>query len=189
MVMRRGRPKVSTTYCESVPMTSMRFDLGLAVGFDAQLDGHAEEVEVLRDLPDGAEALVVAEPVDGVLVGEVGGAGAVEPLGEEGLEFGAVVLFGLLLKLLAGGALAGVGDGKHADGVVEELVANNPAQHPEDHCTFVRREALKLGREGVELADAGERDGIVGQRADRHVLDLFVVGCAAGSFLDIAACA
>jgi hypothetical protein len=44
---------------------------GLAVGLDAQLDRHAEEVEVLADLADGAEALVVAQPVDGVLVGEL----------------------------------------------------------------------------------------------------------------------
>ena len=40
---------------------------GLAFGFDAELDGHLEEVEVLRDGADGAEALVVAEAEDGVL--------------------------------------------------------------------------------------------------------------------------
>jgi hypothetical protein len=47
------------------------FDLlgfGFAVGFYAQVDGHAEEVEVLLNFADGAEALVVAEAVDGVLV-------------------------------------------------------------------------------------------------------------------------
>ena len=70
--MRRGRPKVSTTYWESVPTTSIFWFYGFAVGFDAQLDGHAEEVEVLVDVADGAEALVVAEAVDGVLVGEAG---------------------------------------------------------------------------------------------------------------------
>ena len=57
--------------------------LGFAVGLDAELDGHAEEVEILVDLADGAEALVVAEAVDGVLVGEGRRAGAVDPLGEE----------------------------------------------------------------------------------------------------------
>ena len=58
---------------------------GFAVGFNAQIHGHAEEVEVLIDLADGAEAFVIAEAVDGVLVGEGGSAGAVDPLGEERL--------------------------------------------------------------------------------------------------------
>ena len=43
---------------------------GFAVGLNAQVDRHAEEVEILVDLADGAEALVVAQPVDGVFVGE-----------------------------------------------------------------------------------------------------------------------
>ncbi len=81
--MRRGRPKVSTTYCDSVPTTSMRLDLGFAVGFDAQFHGHAEEVEVLVDLADGAKALVIAEAIDGVFVGEERSAGTVEPLCKE----------------------------------------------------------------------------------------------------------
>ena len=67
---------------------------GFAVGFDAQIDGHAEEVEVLVDFADGAEALVVAEAVDGVLVGEGGRAGAVDPLGEERRELLLALGFG-----------------------------------------------------------------------------------------------
>ena len=46
---------------------------GFAVGLDAQLDRHAEEVEILLDFADGAEALVVAEAVNGVLVSECAG--------------------------------------------------------------------------------------------------------------------
>ncbi len=65
-------------------------NLGLAVGFNAQLDRHAEEVEILFHGSDGAEAFVVAEAKDGVLVRKGGSAGAVEPLCEEGgqLEIG-----------------------------------------------------------------------------------------------------
>ena len=109
MVMRRGRPKVSTTYCESVPTTSIFLVFGLAVGLDAQLDRHAEEVEVLADLADGAEALVVAQPVDGVLVGELRRAGAVDPLREEGESSCCIALrLGHLLEVGGADALVGV---------------------------------------------------------------------------------
>ena len=60
--------------------------LSFAVGFDAQFDGHVEEVEILLDLADGAKALVIAEAIDGVFVGESGRAGPIEPLGEERRE-------------------------------------------------------------------------------------------------------
>ncbi len=69
-------------------------DFGFAVGLDAELDGHAEEVEILGDGADGAEALVVAEAIDGELVSEGGGTGAVEPLREEGGELEAGGLAG-----------------------------------------------------------------------------------------------
>ena len=65
-----------------------------AFGLDAQFDRHIEEVEILADLTDGAEALVVAQPVDGVLVDELRGPGAIQPLRKEGGE--------LLLRLLLG---------------------------------------------------------------------------------------
>ena len=86
MTIWRGRPKVSTEYCESVPTTSMRLIFGLAVGLDAQLDRHVEEVEVLLDLPDGPEAFVVAQTVDGVFVGELRGLRCRRSTGEEGGE-------------------------------------------------------------------------------------------------------
>ena len=72
---------------------------GLAVGFDAQLDRHAEEVEVLVNLADGAEALVVAQAVDGVLVGELRRAGAVDPLREEGGQLLLALRLGHLLEV------------------------------------------------------------------------------------------
>ena len=72
---------------------------GFAVGFDAQIDRHAEEVEILIDFADGAEALVVAQPVDGVLVGELRRAGAVDPLREEGRELLLALGLGHLLEV------------------------------------------------------------------------------------------
>ena len=81
---------------------------GFAVGFDAQVDGHAEEVEVLVDLADGAEALVIAEAVDGVLVGEGGSAGAVDPLGEEGSELLLTLGFGDFFEVGRADGLVGV---------------------------------------------------------------------------------
>ena len=66
-------------------------DLGFAVGLDLELDGHAEEVEILGDGSHGAEAFVIAEAEDGELVAEGGCSGAVEPLGEEGGD----VVFGV----------------------------------------------------------------------------------------------
>ena len=68
--------------------------LGFAVGFNAQVHGHAEEVEVLVDLADGAEALAIAEAVDGVFVGEGGSAGAIDPLREEWRELLLALSFG-----------------------------------------------------------------------------------------------
>jgi len=56
------------------------FGFGFAVCIHAQLHRHAEEVKVLLNLADGAEALVVAQPVDGELAGELRSSGAVYPL-------------------------------------------------------------------------------------------------------------
>ena len=50
-LMRRGRPKVSTTDWVSMPTTSILLDFGFAVGFDAELDRHAEEIEILLISP------------------------------------------------------------------------------------------------------------------------------------------
>jgi hypothetical protein len=68
-----------------LPETSTR-RISVLPSVDAQLDRHAEEVEILLHCPDRAEAFVVAEAEDGVFVGEGWGAGAVEPLREEGGE-------------------------------------------------------------------------------------------------------
>src|SRR5579863_2177129 len=38
--------------------------LGFALGFNAHIHGHVEEVEILLDLTDGAESLAIAETVD-----------------------------------------------------------------------------------------------------------------------------
>ena len=62
--MRRGLPKVSTV---NARIRADDFDslvFGLAVGIDLQFHRHAEQIEVLRNLADHAEALVVAQPVD-----------------------------------------------------------------------------------------------------------------------------
>src|SRR6185503_13013495 len=73
---------------------------GLAVGLNAQLDGHVEEVEVLLDFADGAEAFVAAEAVDGVLIGEIGRSGSVEPLRKKWGELLLGLGFGYLFEIL-----------------------------------------------------------------------------------------
>ncbi len=91
------------------------FHFRLAFGLDPQLDRHIEEIEVLADLPDGAEALVVAQPVDGVLIDELRRAGSIQPLRKEGRE--------LLLRLLLGNLFHVPG----ADGFVAVLRDQWPA--------------------------------------------------------------
>ncbi len=73
---------------------------GFAFGIHADVDGHVEEVEVLGDVADGAEALVIAEAIDAVFVFEGGRAGAIDPLGEEGREVLLALGFGDLLKIV-----------------------------------------------------------------------------------------
>jgi len=55
-------------------------DFSLALGFDAQFDGHPEESRSWFDLADGAEALVVAEAVNAYLLVNSRRACAVNPL-------------------------------------------------------------------------------------------------------------
>ena len=153
MVMRRGRPKVSTdVIASSVPTTSIFLIYGFAVGFDAQVDGHAEEVEVLVDLADGAEALVVAEAIDGVLVSERGRAGAVDPLGKEGRELLLALRFGHFFEIAGADGLVGVLAERAFEGGEEGLVADFPAQHVEDHGALFEGHGLELGREGAQAA-------------------------------------
>src|SRR3954471_15167258 len=59
-------------------------EFSLAVGVNLQLNGHGEQVEVLRDLSGDAEAF--AGTINGVLVLERGRSGGVEPLRKEALQ-------------------------------------------------------------------------------------------------------
>ena len=157
----------------------------LAFGFDAQLDGHAEEVEVLGDRADRAEALVAAEPEDGVLVAEGGRAGAVEPLGEEGGELEVGLGLGDGLDVGAADAFVGVLREHAAEELLEALVAHLPAEHVEDHRALFERHGLELRREGVEAAEGGERLGVVGQRAGGDVGDGGLEGGLAGGVFEV----
>ena len=158
---------------------------GLAVGLDAQLDGHAEEVEVLVDGADGAEALVVAEAEDGVLVGEGGRAGAVEPLGEEGGELEVDLRFGDGLDVGAADALVGVLREQAAEELLEDVVAHLPAEHVEDHGAFFEGHGLELRGEGIEAAEGGEGLGVVGERAGGDVADGGLEGGLAGGVFEV----
>ncbi len=158
---------------------------GFAVGLDAEIDRHAEEVEVLIDDADGAEALVVAEPVDGVLVGECGGAGAVDPLGEERRELLLALRFGHFFKVAGTDGLVGVFAENSFECGEECLVADFAAQHVEDHGALFEGHRLELGRERAHAADAGERDGVVGERSGGDVLQGVVQGAVAAFVFEI----
>ncbi len=160
-------------------------DLGFAVGLDAEFDRHAEEVEVLGDGADGAEALVVAEAEDGVLVGEGGGSGAVEPLGEEGLELEVGLRLGEGFDVGGADGLVGVLGEEGAKELEEDFVAHLPAEHVEDHGSFFEGHGLELGGEGVEAADGGEGLGVVGEGAGGDVGDGVLEGGFAGGVFEV----
>ena len=141
---------------------------GFAVGLDAKLDGHAEEVEVLGDGSDGAETLVVAETIDGVLIVELGGTGAVDPLGEEGGKLELGLLLGDGFKIAAANAFVGILRKQVADELGEGVVAHLPAEHVEDHGSLFKGHGLELGAEGVDAAEGGEGIGVVGQGLRRR---------------------
>ncbi len=168
--MRRGRPNVSTTYCELVPTTSTFWISGLAVRLHPQFHRHAEQVEILVDFANGAETLVVAQPVDRVLVGELGRAGAVDPLREERRQLLLALRLGHLLKIGGAHALVGVLAQRAFQRGQERLVADLPAQHVEDHGALFERHGLELRRKRTQPAGARKRNGVVGQRARGHVL-------------------
>ena len=157
---------------------------GLAVGLDAEIDGHAEEVEVLVDEADGAEALVVAEAVDGVLVVEGRCAGAVDPLGEERRELLLALGLGHLFKVAGADGLVGVLAENSFEGGEEGLVADFAAEHVEDHGALFKGHGLELGREGLMRPDAGEGDGVVGERAGGDVLQGVAQGALAAFFFE-----
>jgi len=159
-------------------------DLGLAVGFDAELYRHAEEVEVLCDGADGAEALVVAEAEDGVLVGEGGGSGAVAPLSEEGRELELRLGLGYGLDVGGADALVGVLGEEAAEELEEGVIAHLPTEHVEDHRTLLEGHGLELGGEGVEAAYSGERLGVVGEGSGLDVGDGRLEGRFSGGVFD-----
>ncbi len=162
-------------------------DFGFAFGLNAELDGHAEEVEILRDGADGAEALVVAEAVDGVFVRELRGAGAVDPLGEEGAEVGHIVADseGGILDIAGADGFVGVLGEQAAEHAVKGFVAELPAEHMEDHGSFFEGHGLELGRKGVEAAHGGEGLGVIGQGAGGDVADRGLEGTAAGGVFEV----
>ncbi len=57
--------------------------LRLALGLDAQLHRHGEQIKVLGHGADGAEALAVAQPEDAVVVGKLRCSGSIQPLRKE----------------------------------------------------------------------------------------------------------
>ena len=79
---------------------------GFAVGVDAQVDGHAEQVEVLGNLSGHAEAFIVAQAIGGVLQFEFRRAGGIEPLREEPGELLAVIFLGDGAEVVHGGRIS-----------------------------------------------------------------------------------
>ena len=67
----------------------------------------------------------------------------------------------------------------------ESLVADLPAQHVEDHGALFEGHGLELGREGIEAADAGEGNGVIGERAGGDVLEGGLQGALAVLVFDI----
>src|SRR5258708_5903153 len=93
---------------------------GFSVGINAQVDGHAEQIEILRDFSGYAESRsfflfrflgsCAADTVGGVLYLELGCAGGIEPLREKPGELFAVVFLGDGLEVV------------HARGLSRELL-------------------------------------------------------------------
>ncbi len=160
-------------------------DFGLAVGFDAQFDWHTEEVEILLDGADGAEAFVVAEAEDREFVGEGRCAGAVEPLSEEWGQLQLRLGLGYGLDVSAADGLVGVLREEAAQELDEDVVAKLPAEHVEDHSSFFEGHGLELRGEWIEPTDGGERFGVVGERAGGDVCDRRLEGGLARGVFEV----
>ena len=53
----------------------------------------------------------------------------------------------------------------------------------QDHGALIGHQRLELGRKNIELANPGERHRVVGQSADRHILNYFLqTGLTRGVF-------
>jgi len=144
---------------------------GFTLGFDAELDGHVEEVKILGDLAYGAEALAIAEAEDGVVVVELRGAGAVEPLGEEWGEAELGDVLGGGLDLGGADGFIGVLGSESLEELLEDVVAHLPAEHVEDHGAFFEGHGLELGGKGIETAEGGEWVSVVREGAGLDVGD------------------
>ena len=160
-------------------------DLGFAVGFDAELNGHAKEIEILIDGADGAEALVISEAIDSVFVGKGWGAGSVEPLSEEWTELELGLGLGDGLNVGAANGLVGVLGEQAAKEFDEYIVAHLPPQHMEDHGTFFESHGLELWREWVEPTESGEGFGIVGEGSGGDVGDGGLEGSFSGGVFEV----
>ena len=160
-------------------------DFGLAVGFDAQFDRHPEQVQVLLNLADGAEALVVAQPVDGVFVRELRRAGAVYPLRKKRGQLLLALGFGHLLKVLGAHRLVGVLAQGSLQRLKEGLLANLPAQHVEDHGPLFEGHRLELGRKRAQPAHARQGNRVIGQGSGRDILERGPHGVLAALLLHV----
>ncbi len=158
---------------------------GFAVGFNAELDRHAEEIEVLIDFADGAEALVVAEPVNGVLVGEAAGPGAVDPLRKEREQLLLAQLFRDFLKVFSSDGAIGELAERAFENVEKGLVAHFAAKHVEDHGALFEGHGLELRREGIEAVVAGKRNSVIGQGAGGDIFKSGAEGAFAALVFDI----
>ena len=136
-------------------------------------------------MPSDAESLVIAQTVHGVLVLEIGSAGGVQPLGKEPAQTLAGLRFGDLAEVIRVGRLPGELGGEGAHGLVENVVADDPAQHVQNHSPFVRGQRLEFRGEDVQLAATAQRHGVIGQRTHGHVFGDFLEPGFTGSLLDI----
>src|ERR1700722_16390302 len=123
---------------------------GFAVGFNAKIDGHSEEVEVLVDLADGTKSLIVPQPVDGVLVGEGWRTGAIDPLTKERSELFLALGFGNFFKVGRAQRLVSELAERSLQSGEKRLVTDLPAQHVKDHRALLQCHRLELRREGIE---------------------------------------
>ena len=93
--------------------------------------------------------------------------------------------FGDLLEVAGTDGLVGVFAERSFERGEEGLVADFAAQHVEDHGALFEGHGLELGREGIMRRDAGERDGVVGQRAGGDVLQGGVQSALAAFFFEV----
>src|SRR5580658_6816482 len=125
-----------------------------AVGIDAEIDGHAEKIEILINFSGHAEALVGSQAVDGVFHLEFWSARGIEPLGKEPRQLVAIIFLGDGAEVVGGGGFSGVLRCEIAHGLEIFVLAQHPAQHVQNHRALVGDQRLELGGEQIELAGA-----------------------------------